>query len=119
MDKIVESARNLCQNDAQLSSVGYCTTQAVQMSLRNAVMIYKDVSGGSYEHTALDHRIEKQDDGSVKVTIREKPGSLFKFNMEISVDTQGLTTMTKGEITFPSLDKWNAHKQAHPEDRLK
>ncbi|MBQ7608920.1 MAG: hypothetical protein IJU76_13290 [Desulfovibrionaceae bacterium] len=119
IDKIVNAARSLCQNDAQLSSVGYCTTQGVQMALRNAGIVYKDITGGGREHTALDHRIEKQEDGSVKVSIKEKPGSLFKFNMEITVDTQGNTTMTKGEITFPSLDKWNAYKNAHPEERLR
>ena len=118
LKKIVDAARPLCQNDAQLATVGLCTTQAVQMSLRYAGQIYKDVTGGGHEHTALDHRIEKQEDGSVKVTITEKPGSLFKFHMEISVDTQGKPTMTQGEVTFPSLDKWNAHKKAHPEDRL-
>ena len=116
---IVDAARPLCQTDAQLATVGLCTTQAVQMSLRYAGQIYKDVTGGVLEHTALDHRIEKQEDGSVKVTITEKPGSLFKFDMEISVDAQGNPTMTRGEITFPSLAKWNAFKQEHPEYRLR
>ncbi|MBO6002851.1 MAG: hypothetical protein J6P53_05070, partial [Mailhella sp.] len=119
LKRIVDAARPLCQNDAQLATVGLCTTQAVQMSLRYSGQIYKDVTGGVLEHTALDHRIEKQEDGSVKVTITEKPGSLFKFRMEINVDAQGSPTMTRGEVTFPSLDKWNTYKQAHPEERLR
>ena len=53
------------------------------------------------------------------VTITEKPGSLFKFRMEISVDAQGCPAMIRGEVTFPSLDQWDACKQTHPEDRLR
>ncbi|MCR5813117.1 MAG: hypothetical protein K6G15_01305 [Desulfovibrio sp.] len=119
MQNIVNAARPLCQNDLQLGTVGLCTTQAVQMALRYSGQIYKDVSGGALEHTALDHRIEAGENGTVKVTITEKPGSLFRFRMEISVDPQGNPTMNQGEITFPSLDKWNAYKQEHPEERLR
>ncbi|MBQ7618437.1 MAG: hypothetical protein IJS50_06135 [Desulfovibrio sp.] len=118
MREIVNTVRPLCQSDAQLAGVGYCTTQAVQMALRNPKNFYKDVSGGAMEHTALDHRIEPLNDGSVKVTIKEKPGAFFKFNMEIVVDKEGKLTMNKGEVTYPSYDKWQDYKQAHPEEML-
>ena len=118
MQQMVNTVRPLCQNDAQLASVGYCTTQAVQMALRNPKNFYKDVSGKAFEHTALDHRIEPAQDGNVKVTITEKPGSLFKFTMEITVDTEGKITMDKGEVTYPSYDKWLEYKNAHPNENL-
>jgi hypothetical protein len=116
---LVEAVRSLCKGNAQLAGVGYCTTQALQMGLRYAGTIYKDVSGGALEHTALDHRIEALGDGNIKVTVREKPGSLFRFNMEIIVDENGNLRMENGSITYPSLQKWEAHRQAHPEDMLR
>ena len=118
MQQIVNAVRPMCKNDAQLAGVGKCTTQALQMALRNAKTFYKDVSGGAFEHTALDHRIEPQEDGTVKVTVTEKPGTLFKFHMEFAVDTAGVATMNKAEITYPSYDKWQAYKEAHPEENL-
>ena len=118
MQQIVNTVRPLCQSDAQLAGVGFCTTQAVQMALRNPKNFYKDVSGGALEHTALDHRIEPLDDGNVKVTITEKPGTFFKFSMEIVVDKEGNLTMNKGEVTYPSYDKWQEYKRTHPEERL-
>ena len=116
---LVETVRALCKSDAQLAGVGHCTTQALLMGLRNAGSIYKDVSGGALEHTALDYRIEALDDGKVKVTVREKPGSLFGFNMVIIADENGDLRMEDGSITYPSLQKWEAHRQAHPEDMLR
>ena len=88
------------------------------MALRNPKNFYKDVSGRAFEHTALDHRIEPLNDGNVKVTITEKPGAFFKFSMEIVVDKEGKLTMNKGEVTYPSYDKWQEYKRTHPEERL-
>ena len=115
--QIVDTVEPLCQNKAQLAAVGVCTSQNVQMALRNANFVYKDVTGSALEHTSLDHRIEKQEDGTIKVTISEKEGSLFKFNMDVSVDVHGKINVNEANITFPSLPKWNAHMQAHPGDR--
>ncbi|MBQ7739424.1 MAG: hypothetical protein IJT59_07215, partial [Desulfovibrionaceae bacterium] len=118
MQQIVNAVRPLCHSDEQLASVGLCTTQAVQQALRNPKNFYKDVSGRAFEHTALDHRIEPLDDGNVKVTVTEKPGAFFKFSMEIVVDKEGKITMNKGEVTYPSYDKWQEYKRTHPEERL-
>ena len=46
-------------------------------------------------------------------------GSLFRFNMEIAVDKNGNLRMEDGSITYPSLQKWEAHRQAHAEDELR
>ena len=42
-----------------------------------------------------------------------------RFNMEIIVDENGNLRMEDGSITYPSLQKWEAHRQAHPEDELR
>jgi hypothetical protein len=33
--------------------------------------------------------------------------------MQLEVDQEGVAHMTQGSITFPSLDKINAHNQTH------
>jgi hypothetical protein len=109
----VDSVDKICANKKQLGTVGICTTQALQMGLRYAGSIYRNVTGGTGEHTALDHHISKLPNGNVLVKVTEKPGSLFKFNMQLEVDQEGVARMTQGSITFPSLDKINTHNQTH------
>jgi uncharacterized protein YrzB (UPF0473 family) len=109
----VDSVDKICANKKQLGTVGICTTQALQMGLRYAGSIYRNVTGGTGEHTALDHHISKLPNGNVLVKVTEKPGSLFKFNMQLEVDQEGVAHMTQGSITFPSLDKINTHNQTH------
>ncbi len=118
MKKMVDTIQPLCASKAQLTSVGLCTTQAIQSSLRMSGFIYKDITGGSLEHTA-DHKIEKLPDGSIKVTVNEKPGTLFQFHAEMIVDQNGKITMNDGFVTFPSLEKWRQYGLEHPEEELR
>lgn len=110
---IVDAADKICANKKQLGTVGICTTQAIQMGLRYAGSIYRDVTGGAAEHTALDHQISKLPNGNVQVKISEKPGSLLKFNTVYEVDKEGVAHLTDASITYPSLDKINAYNQTH------
>ena len=113
LQSIVDAADKICANKKQLGTVGACTTQVLQMGLRYAGTIYRDVTGGAAEHTALDHYISKLPNGNVQVKVTEKPGSLLKFNMQFEVDQEGIARMTEGSITYPSLDKINAYNQTH------
>ncbi|HBZ58858.1 MAG TPA: hypothetical protein DEO49_06900 [Sutterella sp.] len=113
LQNITDAASSICANNKQLGSVGRCTTQAIQMGLRYAGSIYRDVTGGAGEHTALDHHISKLPNGNVQVKVTEKPGSLMKFNMVFEVDQNGVGYMKEGSITYPSLDKINAYNQTH------
>ena len=113
LQSIVDAADKICANKKQLGTVGGCTTQVLQMGLRYAGSIYRDVTGGAGEHTALDHHISKLPNGNVQVKVTEKPGSLFKFNTVFEVDQEGVGHLIEASITYPSLDKINEYNQTH------
>jgi hypothetical protein len=113
--QIPAEVRKLCQSDAQLAGVGICTTQAIQGALRSVPFFYWNVTGEGLEHTALDHHISKLENGNVLVKISEKPGSLFKFDMQFEVAPDGMVSIRpESSLTLPSLEKVRAFQQANP-----
>ena len=114
--QLVSTVRPLCASDAQLASVGLCTGQTVQSGLGALKTgIYPDCTGHLFEHCALDFTIEGSPDGHVKVHAKEKPGSLLTLNMHLDVDQTGKITVEQGSISYPSLNKLRAYKEAHIE----
>ena len=115
LDQIPNEVSKLCQSEAQLAAVGVCTTQGVQGVLYSTGLAYWDVTGGTAEHTALDHHISKLPNGNILVKISEKPGSLFKLDLQLEVSPEGLvSTRPESSFTAPSLDKIRDYQQAHP-----
>ena len=113
--KIPAEVRKLCQTTAQLAGVGVCTTQAIQGGLRTVPFFYSDITGGGFEHTALDHHISKLANGNVLVKVSEKPGSLFKFDMQFEVAPDGMVSVRpESSFTLPSLQKVRAYQEANP-----
>jgi len=115
LDQIPNEVRKLCQSEAQLAGVGICTTQAIQSALVSSALVYWNITGGSNEHTALDHHISKLPNGNVLVKVSEKPGSLFKLDYQFEVSPDGMVTLRpESSFTLPSLDKVRAYQQDHP-----
>ena len=102
----------ICSSPAQIAGVANCTTQTIQQGLR-LFHVIPNMTGGTLEHTALDHHISKLDNGNVLVKVTEKPGSLFSFDMEFEVAPDGLATQRYCKITVPSMDKIRAYNQFH------
>ncbi|MBQ7609450.1 MAG: hypothetical protein IJU76_16015 [Desulfovibrionaceae bacterium] len=114
IQNLVNTVRPLCSSNEQLAGVGLCTSQNVQGAL--GVLkggIYKDVTGGCFEHCALDFTIQGLPNGHVQVVAKEKPGSLFTLRMQLDVDQAGNITVEQGSVSYASLNTFRAVQEAN------